>query len=53
MVLGNTKWTLDFSHFLLNEVFDMADEFQGVLNDPEAFTQKCKRLPLDKPPNMT
>ncbi|KAJ5135801.1 Mediator complex subunit Med16 [Penicillium bovifimosum] len=49
MVLGNTKWTLDFSHFLLNEIFDMADEFQGILNDPEAFAQKLKNttsLPL-------
>ncbi|KAJ5244152.1 Mediator complex subunit Med16 [Penicillium chrysogenum] len=49
MVLGNTKWTLDFSHFLLNEIFDMADEFEDVFNDPEAFTQKLKNsssLPL-------
>ncbi len=42
MVLGNTKWTLDFSHYLLNEVFDMADEFEDVFDDPEAFTQKCE-----------
>jgi mediator of RNA polymerase II transcription subunit 16 len=41
LVLGNTKWTLDFSHWLLNEVFDMADEFESVFNDQEAFTQKC------------
>ncbi|KGO75909.1 Mediator complex, subunit Med16 [Penicillium italicum] len=45
MVLGNTKWTLDFSHFLLNEIFDMADEFEDVFNDPEAFTQKLKNSP--------
>lgn len=50
MVLGNTKWTLDFSHFLLNEIFDMADEFEGVFNDPEAFTQKCKEPPHNKTP---
>lgn len=42
MVLGNTKWTLDFSHFILNEIFDLADEFEDVFNDPEAFTQKRK-----------
>lgn len=48
MVLGNTKWTLDFSHFLLNEIFDMADEFEDVYHDPEAFTQKCKEPPLNK-----
>ncbi|CAI7568178.1 unnamed protein product [Penicillium bialowiezense] len=49
MVLGNTKWTLDFSHFILNEIFDLADEFEDVFNDPEAFTQKLKSttsLPL-------
>lgn len=45
MVLGNTKWTLDFSHFLLSEIFDMADEFEDVFNDSEAFTQKCKEPP--------
>jgi mediator of RNA polymerase II transcription subunit 16 len=57
MVLGNTKWTLDFSHFLLNEIFDMADEFEDVFNDPEAFTQKCKDLSIKntsfKPTHLT
>lgn len=57
MVLGNTKWTLDFSHFLLNEIFDMADEFEDVFNDPEAFTQKCKDLSITntsfKPTHLT
>ncbi|OGE56422.1 hypothetical protein PENARI_c003G08846 [Penicillium arizonense] len=49
LVLGNAKWTLDFSHWLLNEVFDMADDFESVFNDQEAFTQKLKTtisLPL-------
>ncbi|CAG8362433.1 unnamed protein product [Penicillium salamii] len=49
MVLGNTKWTLDFSHFILNEIIDLADEFEYSFNDPEAFTQKLKStnsLPL-------
>ncbi|CAG8331554.1 unnamed protein product [Penicillium salamii] len=49
MVLGNTKWTLDFSHFILNEIIDLADEFEDSFNDPEAFTQKLKgtnSLPL-------
>ena len=44
MNLGNTKWTLDFSHFILSEIFDLADNFESVLNDQEAFTQKCKLL---------
>ncbi|OQD89518.1 hypothetical protein PENANT_c002G09063 [Penicillium antarcticum] len=49
LVLGNAKWTLDFSHWLLNEIFDMADDFESVFNDQEAFTQKLKTsssLPL-------
>jgi len=40
MILGNTKWTLDFDHFILSEIFDLADEFEGVFTDQEAFTQK-------------
>ncbi|CAL5871048.1 uncharacterized protein PFLUO_LOCUS5292 [Penicillium psychrofluorescens] len=49
MVLGNTKWSLDFLHYLLNEIFDLADDFEGVFNDQEAFAQKLKTsnsLPL-------
>ncbi|EYE91177.1 mediator of RNA polymerase II transcription subunit 16 [Aspergillus ruber CBS 135680] len=49
MVLGNTRWVLDFSQYILNEVFDLADEFESVLSDQEAFTQKLKTttsLPL-------
>ncbi|OJJ49688.1 hypothetical protein ASPZODRAFT_89066 [Penicilliopsis zonata CBS 506.65] len=42
MVLGNTKWALDFSHYIMNEVFDLVDEFESVFNDQEAFTQKLK-----------
>ena len=42
MVLGNIKWSLDFSHYLLNEIFDLADDFEEVFNDQEAFTQKCR-----------
>lgn len=39
VILGNAKWGLDFSHFVLNEIFDLADEFDD-LTDQEAFTQK-------------
>ncbi|KAI9928807.1 hypothetical protein ASPWEDRAFT_127770 [Aspergillus wentii DTO 134E9] len=49
MVLGNTKWALDFSQYIMNEIFDLADEFEGVLNDQEALSQKLKTtnsLPL-------
>ena len=41
MVLGNTKWALDFSLFILNELFDLADEFENLSADQEAFSQKC------------
>lgn len=48
MVLGNTKWTLDFSHYIMDEIFDLADDFESVFNDQEAFTQKCTQLsPFD------
>lgn len=43
MVLGNTKWTLDFLHYTLNGLFDLADEFEDVLKDHDAFTQKCRQ----------
>ncbi|KKK26961.1 mediator of RNA polymerase II transcription subunit 16 [Aspergillus rambellii] len=49
MVLGNTKWALDFASYILNELFDLADEFEGLSSDQEAFTQKLKSttsLPL-------
>ncbi|KAJ5140385.1 hypothetical protein N7448_003793 [Penicillium atrosanguineum] len=42
MLLGNTKWALDFDHFILGEIFDLADEFESVFTDQEAFTQKLK-----------
>ncbi len=41
MVLGNTKWVLDFFLYTLNELFDLADEFESVPADQEAFNQKC------------
>ncbi|PKY07581.1 mediator of RNA polymerase II transcription subunit 16 [Aspergillus campestris IBT 28561] len=48
-VLGNTRWALDFSHYLLNELFELADELEGVASDPETLSQKLKStasLPL-------
>jgi mediator of RNA polymerase II transcription subunit 16 len=45
MILGNAKWTLDFSHFILSEILDLAAEFEDVFNDQEAFTQKRKSYP--------
>ncbi|KAL3480222.1 mediator of RNA polymerase II transcription subunit 16 [Aspergillus californicus] len=42
MVLGNTKWALDFSLYIMNEIFDLADDFECVSADPEAFNQKLK-----------
>lgn len=40
MVLGNTKWALDFLHYILNELFELAAELEPVFSDQEAFTQK-------------
>ncbi|KAI9368032.1 mediator complex, subunit Med16 [Aspergillus egyptiacus] len=49
IVLGNTKWALDFCLYIMNEVFELADEFAGVSPDQESFNQKLKTttsLPL-------
>lgn len=40
-LLGNTRWALDLFRYILSEIFDLADEFESVLHDSEAFTQKC------------
>lgn len=45
MVLGNTRWALDFTQYILNEIFDLADDFESILSDQEAFSQKCKSSP--------
>ncbi|KAN0067719.1 Mediator complex, subunit Med16 [Elaphomyces granulatus] len=42
MVLGNAKWILDLSYYVLDDVFDLADEFESVFSDQEAFAQKVK-----------
>lgn len=42
MILGNTKWALDFSHYVLDELFDLQDDFESVFSDQEAFAQKGK-----------
>ncbi|KAL2832149.1 mediator complex, subunit Med16 [Aspergillus cavernicola] len=44
MVLGNTKWALEFSLYILNEVFDLADDFESVSSDQEALNQKLKSI---------
>lgn len=50
MILGNAKWTLDFSHFVLSEILDLAAEFEDVFNDQEAFTQKRESYLSSLPP---
>lgn len=42
MILGNTKWALGFANYILDELFDLQDEFQSVFSDQEAFAQKGK-----------
>ena len=40
MVVGNATWALDFLHYILNELFELADEFESTFADQEAFAQK-------------
>ena len=40
MVFGSAKWALDFLHYILNGLFDLAEEVEGL--EGEAFTQKGK-----------
>lgn len=40
IILGNARWSLDFCHFVLSEIFDLADEFEGLFTDQEALIQK-------------
>lgn len=40
MVYGNTKWALDFTQYLLNDLFSLAKEFEPILDDQEALAQK-------------
>jgi mediator of RNA polymerase II transcription subunit 16, fungi type len=40
MVYGNTKWALDFTQYLLDDLFALAKEFEPVLDDQEALAQK-------------
>ncbi|KAJ5637510.1 hypothetical protein N7490_007389 [Penicillium lividum] len=44
VLLGNIKWVLDFIQFILSEAFDLADEFDTLFTDQEAFTQKLKTV---------
>ncbi|KAL5357003.1 mediator complex, subunit Med16 [Aspergillus floccosus] len=44
MLLGNTKWLLDFLQYTLNEVLELANEFESVSSDQEAFSQKLKTI---------
>ncbi|KAJ5714011.1 Mediator complex subunit Med16 [Penicillium malachiteum] len=43
VILGNIKWVLDFSHWILSEMFDLADEFESI-TDQEGFMQKLKTV---------
>lgn len=54
MILGNARWGLNFSHFILREIIDLADEFESVSNDQEAFTQKRMHIqPFHHPTTST
>jgi hypothetical protein len=53
MIVGNTKWVLDFYHFIVDELFDLADEFEPVFSDSEAFAQKGGPLDFYIPKSVT
>lgn len=42
MVFGNTKWALEFLHYILNGLFDLADDLENTFNNPEVFAQSGK-----------
>ncbi|KAJ5107443.1 Mediator complex subunit Med16 [Penicillium angulare] len=44
VILGNIKWVLDFYHYILSELFDLADEFEDLFTDQEVFAQKLKTV---------
>lgn len=50
MILGNAKWTLSFLHFILCEIFELADDFQNDFTDQEAFTRKRTHTNIFLPP---
>lgn len=43
MVHGNVKWALDLILYILDDLFQLAQEFEPVLDDQEAFAQKGKK----------
>lgn len=44
MVFGNTKWALDFLHYILNGLFDLADDLENTFDNPEVFAQSGKQI---------
>ncbi|EAU38890.1 conserved hypothetical protein [Aspergillus terreus NIH2624] len=44
MVLGNTKWLLDFLQYTLNEFLELANEFESIPSDAETVSQKLKTI---------
>lgn len=42
MVHGNVKWALDLILYVLDDLFQLFQEFEPVLDDQEAFAQKGK-----------
>lgn len=40
VVYGNTKWAIDFTQYLMDDLFALAKELEPFLDDSEALTQK-------------
>ncbi|OKL60129.1 Mediator of RNA polymerase II transcription subunit 16 [Talaromyces atroroseus] len=47
MVQGNTKWALDFTQYILDDLFALAKEFESVIDDQEAFSQKGSKSQIN------
>jgi len=42
MILGNVKWALDLAKYLIDDLFEMADNLENIPTDPNSFSQSVK-----------
>ena len=41
MILGNVRWALDLAKYLIDDLFELADNFENVPADPNSLQQSC------------
>jgi mediator of RNA polymerase II transcription subunit 16 len=39
MILGNVKWALDLAKYLIDDLFEIADNLENILTDPNSLSQ--------------